>query len=279
MLKSLLSFAVLAGIAAPSHSQVAEPIEVMVLGTYHMGNPGKDLVNVKADDVTAPRRQAELAAIADAIATWKPTKVLVEAERPAPFTMASYRAFTPDMLKTKPNEVYQIGYRIALQMHHLDVYGFDEQGGDGEPDYFPYGKLEEYAKAHGQMPLLEEQIGFFKAQAADQEKKQRKLSVAELLAIQNDPSRINADHRRGYYALLSVGDSDQQPGAELNAYWYMRNAKMFAKIGLIGRPGERLLVLVGAGHAYWLRHFAENTPGYRLIDPLPYLSKAAAGSK
>ncbi|MCL6730695.1 DUF5694 domain-containing protein [Sphingomonas hankyongi] len=279
MLKSLLPVAALAGFAVPAHSQAADPIEVMVLGTYHMGNPGRDLVNVRADDVTAPKRQAELQAVADAIAAWKPTKVLVEAERPAPFTMASYRAFTPDMLKTNPNEVYQIGYRIALEMHHLDVYGFDEQGGEGEPDYFPYGKVEDYAKAHGQMPLLDQQIGFFKNQAAQQEKVQATLSIADLLALHNNPERIKADHRRGYYALLAIGDAEQQPGAELNAYWYMRNAKMFAKIGLIGKPGDRLLVLVGAGHAYWLRHFAESTPGYRLVDPLPYLAKAAATAK
>ena len=59
MLKSLLPVAALAGFAVPAHSQAADPIEVMVLGTYHMGNPGRDLVNVRADDVTAPKRQAE----------------------------------------------------------------------------------------------------------------------------------------------------------------------------------------------------------------------------
>ena len=31
-------------------------VEVMVLGTYHMGNPGADMVNMEADDVLAPAR-------------------------------------------------------------------------------------------------------------------------------------------------------------------------------------------------------------------------------
>ena len=31
------------------------PIEVMVLSTYHFDNPGKDVNNVKADDVLTPR--------------------------------------------------------------------------------------------------------------------------------------------------------------------------------------------------------------------------------
>jgi hypothetical protein len=34
--------------------------EVLLLGTYHMGNPGRDLVNLVADDVLAEHRQREL---------------------------------------------------------------------------------------------------------------------------------------------------------------------------------------------------------------------------
>ena len=54
----------------------------------------------------------------------------------------------------------------------------------------------------------------------------------------------------------------------------MRNAKMFAKIGLIAKPGERVLVLVGSGHKYWLDHFAATTPGFTSVDPRAYLKKA-----
>ena len=55
-------------VAAPAAAQVPEtpPIEVMVLGTYHMANPGLDLANVKSDDVLKPQRQKELEAASDA---------------------------------------------------------------------------------------------------------------------------------------------------------------------------------------------------------------------
>lgn len=266
---------ILAALAAASSAAPAQPVEVMVLGSYHMGNPGRDLVNVKADDVTKPKRQAELQTIADAIGRWKPTKVLVEMERPAPFTVEQYRAFTPDQLKTKPNEIYQIGFRIAKQLGHPEVYGFDEDPADGEPDYFPFGKVDAYARAHGKAELVDSMLGFYKGRAAEQEKVQAQLSVAELLLRHNDPEAVRQDQGRGYYSLLAVGDADDQPGAELNAYWYMRNAKMFSKIGLIAEPGDRLLVLVGSGHNYWLRHFADETPGFVNVDPRPYLQRAA----
>lgn len=34
--------------------------EVLVLGVYHMASPGHDIFNMKADDVLAPKRQAEI---------------------------------------------------------------------------------------------------------------------------------------------------------------------------------------------------------------------------
>ena len=53
-------------------------VDVMVLGTYHMANPGLDLANVRADDVLKPQRQKELEALSVALAEFKPTKVVVE---------------------------------------------------------------------------------------------------------------------------------------------------------------------------------------------------------
>jgi hypothetical protein len=44
-------------------------------------------------------------------------------------------------------------------------------------------------------------------------------------------------------------------------------ASIVAKLAQIARPGDRIVVLFGAGHAYWLRHLVETTPGYQLIEP------------
>lgn len=264
-----LLFLSTSGLAQP------RPVEVMVLGTYHMGNPGRDLANARADDVTQPRRQAELAALANAIARWHPTKILIEVQRPAPFTVDRYRQFTPDQLATNPNEIWQIGFRLAHQLHHRDVYGFDEQPGPGEPDYFQWDRVEAFAAAHGRSGEVQDTNAYFHAQSAAFERTQSTRSVAELLLAENDPVANRIDNSRGYYFALPFGDADNQVGAEFNAYWYLRNAKMFAKIALIAEPGDRLLVLVGAGHRYWLTHFAESVPGFRSVDPRPFLRRAA----
>ena len=92
-----------------------------------------------------------------------------------------------------------------------------------------------------------------------------------MLAEQNEPDRIDADHYNFYYALLPLGNNQTQPGADLNGSWYLRNAKIFSKLAQITKPGDRVLVAFGAGHSYWLRHFVRNTPGFVLVEADDYL--------
>ncbi len=127
----------LAAFAWPAAVHAAEPVQVMVLGVYHMNNPGLDLHNAKADDPLTPRRQAELAAVANALLAFRPTKVMVEMQpRTDDLSVAEYRGFTPALLGKDRNEIVQIGYRLANATGLKEVQGIDEQPGPGEPDYF-----------------------------------------------------------------------------------------------------------------------------------------------
>lgn len=100
---------------------------------------------------------------------------------------------------------------------------------------------------------------------------QKTKSVREMLLDQNQPARIEADHDNFYYSLLQLGDSQTQPGADLNGNWYLRNVKIFAKLTQVAKPGDRIVVTFGAGHCYWLRHFVRNTSGFVLVEVDDYL--------
>lgn len=252
--------------------------EVMVLGSYHFANPGRDLVNVETDDVLTPKRQAELEALAVAIAEWKPTKVLVEVQPDtADLHVESYRSKADELITIDRNEIYQIGYRLARKLDLADVYGFDEQPSAGEPDYFPMQSVVDWAAGNGREEDFAAILGQIQVSVSALSQDDKRCSIAFNLAQHNSAATQAQAQRNFYYGLLGFGTAEQQPGAELNAYWYMRNAKMFAKIDLIADPGDRVLVLVGAGHKYWLDHFAQLSPGYANVDPLPYLAKADDG--
>jgi len=81
----------------------------------------------------------------------------------------------------------------------------------------------------------------------------------------------HGDHRDFYYALLRLGNATEQPGADLNGAWYLRDGKIFAKLTQIARSAGCVLVAFGFGHAYWLRHFMQQG-----IPALPFLISLSA---
>jgi len=249
------------------------PVDVMVLGAYHFGNPGLDTNNIRVDSVLTPAKQAQLDAVAKALLSFRPTKVMVEMQSTAPdLATAAYSRFTVADLSTDANEITQIGFRVAHLAGLKSVQGIDEQPGQDEPDYYPYDKLQQGAAKFGQMGLIDAANAPIKKWLGKFEQDQKTFSVADLLIrVNTDPLYTGMD---GYYAWLPVGDNDSQPGADLNAAWYLRNAKIFGKLMHIAEPGDRVLVVYGAGHGYWLKHFAATVPGYRLIDPVAYLKRA-----
>ena len=272
----------IAAVMAASQASAWEPdanVEVMVLGTYHMDNPGLDLANVKADDVLKPQRQQELEALSAALAEYRPTKIVVERiAKTAELLDHRYAEFTTADLGKNRDERYQIAYRLAHKLGQQQVFAVDEDAGEGEPDYFPFGRVVEWAKANGVENRLNADLDRAKGEVERINRLQAEGSIAHVLASMNRPEQADQD-QRWYYGLLTYGDTDRQPGAELNAYWYMRNAKIFAKLMTVAKPGDRILVVYGAGHNYWLRHFAKTTPGFVNVDPTPYLQKAVAASR
>ena len=275
MRRLIMAMTAVAGMGGAASAQPAAPIEVMVVGTYHFDNPGRDLNNPKADDVLKPRRQKELEALASALAEFRPTKIMVErVAKTADLVDPRYPEFTPAELGRNRDERVQIAYRLARRLGHTTVYAIDEQPEGDEPDYFPFGKVAEWAKANQAEPKVNTMMAAGAAIAAEIEKLQASNSIGGALAAMNARETLERDQTL-YYGMLAIGDAAQQPGAELNAMWYMRNAKIFAKLMTLAKPGDRVLVVYGNGHNYWLSHFAATTPGYRKVDPTPYLQRAA----
>ena len=263
---AFLSTNLLAQSPAPAPTR----IQVMVLGTYHFDNPGQDLHNMKVDSVLTPSKQAELADLASRLAKFNPTKIAVEALSDRSDLVSNrFDGFTSEKLITDPDERTQIAFRLAHQLGHKSVYGIDEQS--KTIDYFPFDKVEAYAKAHEQGAALGRMQEKVEEMMKQMETAQKTKPIRVMLADVNEPARVLFDHQNFYYALLSLANEKEQPGAELNAAWYQRNAKIFAKLTQITQPGDRVLVVFGSGHAFWLRHFLQNTTGFQLIEPRDYL--------
>ncbi len=260
-------------LATPSLQDAAVPadtIQIMFLGTYHFENPGLDLVNPVADDVLTPQRQAELADLSTRLSAFHPTAIVVETRRRGPDLLdPGYAAFKVEDLATDRNEITQVGYRLAHDTGISRVYGVDET--EGELEYFPFERVQAFVERNGPAGFLDEKIAEIQAEAAETSKDQIATPIATLIARQNDPDTIHRMHANFYYGLLPLNEAADHSGAALNYGWYARNAVIFSNIAEAAKPGDRIVVLYGSGHAYWLRHFAQETPGFALVEANDYL--------
>src|SRR5213080_3633158 len=115
-------------LVAQSSTPAMALIQVMVLGTYHFGNPGQDMHNMKVDSVLTPAKQAELADVVSRLAKFNPTKIAVEALSDCTdFVSDKFDGFTLKKLSKDPDERIQIALRLAHQLGQKSVYGIDEQ--------------------------------------------------------------------------------------------------------------------------------------------------------
>jgi hypothetical protein len=276
MLKLLAAVAALVlPTAAMAQAPDPAPIEVMVVGTYHMGNPGQDLHNARIDPVTTPAKQAELEAVAEALARFRPTAVAIErvARNQSDMLDHRYPAFTPADLLTNPDERVQIGYRLAHRLGLERVYAIDEQDREGQPSYFPFEDVQAWAEANGRSADLGAMHQQVAAMIGEMETRQRTDTVGGVLRWMNTPESA-ASGQTFYTALLAFGAGDAQPGAVLNGRWYTRNALIFARLMQAAKPGDRIVIVYGGGHSYWLRQFVQTTPGFRLVEVNDYLPPA-----
>ena len=255
----------------PSQNINAQSIHVMVLGSYHFKSSNADVVSLDAGNVLTPAKQAELDAIAKAMLQFKPTVIVTERETLAPdYIDPVFKEFNADMLATNRNERVQLGYRIAKMASVTRVYGLDEQPSEGEPDYFPFTKLQAHAKKIGEGDAFDALIAELGSKAEATMNKTKHLTIAKRLI---DVNTGFLSQPTFYYQLAQFDRGETQPAAELQAYWFMRNTKIFSKLINVTKPGDRVLVIYGAGHKFWLDHLVQQTPGFISVSPTPYLQR------
>lgn len=240
------------------------PVQVMVVGLFHLSNPGHDLHNMKVDDVLAPKRQAELAAITDALARFKPDKVAVE--WPRELVDERFPKYVAGTLSPSRNEVVQLGFRLARTAHATGVYGVDVDGD------FPYEAVKAYADVHGLSSLLDAEGAKIDRQMAEQQRLLAEQGLSAALRRVNEPGLI-AEGNTFYRTALRMGSGNEQPGAELLVAWYRRNFLICANLLQLAKPGDHIVVFYGSGHAYLLRQCVSETPGFQLVEPNDYLPR------
>jgi Family of unknown function (DUF5694) len=95
---------------------------VLVLGVFHMNNPGQDIFNLKVDDVLVPKRQKEITETVAALKRFRPNKIALEADFGSDKMMKNYQAYLDGKYELTRNERDQLGLRLAKELGHKQIY-------------------------------------------------------------------------------------------------------------------------------------------------------------
>jgi hypothetical protein len=259
-LKILTVLAVMA-MGFPGQAQNAPPqpgrAEVLVLGVYHMANPGHDIFNMPADDVLAAGRQQEIAELAAVLKKFKPTKIAVENDSQRKLN-DRYAQYLAGQYVLTANETDQIGLRLAKELGHAAIYAVDADGD------FPFQRVINFAKASGQSAKLDAHMADIGEMVKAQGAYLKSHSVLQTLLYMNSDAKVAQDV--GFYYLEAhYGEPGDYAGPDLLAEWYRRNVRIFNNVTkLVASPDDHILVIFGAGHLGWLRQAFASDPTLRL---------------
>lgn len=260
----LLAGCATAPVATPPPSPPVDiRAQVMVLGVYHFRASGRDYVERGVDDHLAPQRQAEIAEVLNRLERFRPTKIVVELDPSDESDFnARYARYRAGAEALTANERDQLGMGLAGRL------GLDRLHAADAPNNMRFAEMLAAAEAAGQHHLVERfhaDMATIQAHAAET----RDLSVRAQLIEMNSPEVVGWNDY--YMTMAQMGTRDNPIGAQDMVEWWGRNMYIFADIARVAEPGDRILVIYGAGHKFLLDQYFRQAQEFELIDPLTYL--------
>lgn len=269
----------LAALLATGTAAAQEPIadlrnepapHVLLLGVFHFQDAGLDAYKPEFPlDIRAPARQRQLEEVLARLAAWAPTRIAVEARPERQSRLDSLFARYPaGGLDTLPNEIYQIGFRLAKRLGLPGVIAVDAPARrlDSAMTEAEWSRRQSGLRP-GFLASTDWDRRFAALYRADDSAKTARSLRKTLLYI-NSPDRLIAGH--GHYLVGTIvnGEIGDYLGADgFVSGWYNRNLRIYSNVvRLIRSPEERVLVIFGAGHMPILRHLFQSTPVATLSD-------------
>lgn len=270
-------FLLLAGSFALCQAQtlrLEHPVPVMTLGVFHFDYPNLDLVQTAEEDqvdVLQDPWQTEIAAIANAIRTFRPTIIAVERHPSRQhITDSLYTQYLAGTWSLGKNEIYQLGFRIAADLNLPKVYCVDDMGQ-------PYGQTLEILSDNDRRAAFESYYlnsPYMQYSRARTQGREKVRSITDELLYLNHPEVI----RKGLsFYLTHPFQYEEQPGDFAGVdfetgRWFNRNLRILRNVQRIATtPNDRILLIVGSEHLNLLNYFFEISAEYQLVSPLGYL--------
>jgi hypothetical protein len=253
-------------IITPKQFFNVEKPTVLMVGTFHLNYPNLEYIKTddsnKIDVIKEPKR-SEITEVVNYIKKFRPTRIAIEAF-PDWTATDKLRKYKNGEYKNERDERYQLGLRIAAEskldtIYSINAESFDNDLSKRDSTYISSLFTDYDFESSDKYELM------FKKWMAYDVKLPSRTNLLRYLKYMNS----RESHRLGYGAYL-IGDFklDDTRGADvLSIWWYNRNLRIFRKIQQINyTPDDRILIIIGNGHAAILRQLLESSPEFEFVE-------------
>ncbi|WP_196894954.1 DUF5694 domain-containing protein [Aureivirga marina] len=241
--------------------------KIAFLGSFHFGNTS-DYSSIKMDDLHTEKRQKEVAEIVKKLVAFKPTKILVEREPSYNDTLnRKYASYLNGEYKLPTNELYQIGFRLAKELNHEQLFGIDYEMGLGDEE------LVNYLEKHNLMEKFSSLLANTNDFAADFTSYLKTHTLNETLIKLNQAESDNFNKNIYLESVLNFVEKGNSPASDFVSNWWKRNIFIKKNIDDVITENDRILVLIGSGHSAVIKDFYKGSSNVELIEINPILEK------
>ena len=244
-----------------------ERARVLVVGTFHFDYPGLDAMKEAEEDkidVLQEPKKSEVSALVKYIRQFRPNKIAIEAH-PGWEAGRKYREYRSGRHRDQRDERYQLAMRIAGEEGLDTLYSVDAHDMTDDLLALDSAYVQELARDFDFQSDADPYTDLFRKWFEDDSKAVSKVPLLDYFKYMNSPE----SHQYGFGAYL-VGDFklEEYRGADLiAASWYDRNLRIFRNIQRITQgPEDRILVIIGNGHAAILRQLFQASPEYEFVE-------------
>lgn len=253
-------------LASPSSFYPKEKAKVLVVGTFHFEYPNLDEIKTAKEDqvdVLKEPKLSELEELITYIEKYKPTKIAIEAF-PSFKATERLKKYKKGEYRDRRDERFSLGMRIATDLQLDTLYAVDASNLISDLQKHDSAYVKNMYKYYD-VVKEDTYYSYFKNWMKEDTKLEKNTNLLKYFKYANSSEY----HKYGYGIYLTGDFKAENYGASdvLASWWYSRNLRMFANIKDIDYTKEdRILVIVGNGHAAVLRQLFECSPEFEFVE-------------
>lgn len=250
--------------AQSGNKETSKP-QIAMLGTFHFAG-SSDVVAMQVDDLKSEKRQAEIVQLVEALAKFKPTKVILEYPYLNSRLDSVYQRYRSGQKELTINERQQVGFRLAKMMGHEKIYPADHQMD------LPFNELMTHLAENGQTSQFESFVAALRTEVMGLMQSNYDSKTIKDFLVWMNAEEMDKKNKNIYLETINqMGAKTAYVGTNLVAKWWERNFRIMKNIDNITEPNDRILVLFGQGHTAILKDLYQDRNDVEYVEVLDYL--------